>query len=827
MKQNYFIRCLLSLVLLVTGTSAWAEEETVDFSQQGYTDTQKITSTSGVNVNVTFTNGSTATAYYNNGTAIRIYGGGSFTVSSATKKISKIAMVFSGTNAPGSNGALTVSSGTYDTASNTWTAESSVGVSDVSFSRASGSGHWRLQKIVVTFAADASKTPTTTAFEAGAQSTYDVGLTESFTAPKATVDSGGAVAYSSSNTSVATVDASTGDVTLVGAGTTTITASYAGDDTYGGSSASYTLNVFNSYADLQSANAAATSTATKSIITLTNAIVTGVNGSNAYISDGEFGLLIYSSGHGLNAGEVLNGKIVGDLTLYKGAPEIANIDLSNVTKTTGTLTASETTIDAISAANIGRYVLVKDLLYNQAASTFTNGTNSITYYNGLASSVTLVDGKVYNVTGVVGLFNNLQLLPVSVEEVINVMVPELTTATEPKTSLVVGTPDSYVVNYNGDGEVTVESSAAEVATATYDAVTKTVTITPLASGTTTITLGATAGATYSSPVPVTYNLVVANVGEETVVFSYNESGILGEGTQGNTVGGFSVTKGNATLDFDNAYGNTSYLQVYGSSQIKVSAAEGYIVKSVNLNATTAAYLKTWKDQDGADVAVSDNEATWTGALPYMSLVNQSSSQARLYTITVNLQKLDEVGTVTITAAGKGTYAPTQNVVVGDGTVTKYITGTASNGTTLVEADAEVVKSGEGVLLSGTPGEYKVYSHSLLSPAGNADNKLVGCASDTSVPTGSYVLQNLNEKTAFYLVAAEAPITCPAGKAYLKLASGAKALYFYGDDATAIDGIAGNAQADAQEVYTIGGVKVDAGKLTKGVYVVNGRKVIVK
>lgn len=51
------------------------------------------------------------------------------------------------------------------------------------------------------------------------------------------------VTYASSNTDVATVDASTGAVTLVAKGTTTITASFAGNDYYNPGSASYTLTV--------------------------------------------------------------------------------------------------------------------------------------------------------------------------------------------------------------------------------------------------------------------------------------------------------------------------------------------------------------------------------------------------------------------------------------------------------------------------------------------------------------------------------------------------------------------------------------------------------
>ena len=67
---------------------------------------------------------------------------------------------------------------------------------------------------------------------------------ESFTEPTLTTDpSGLTVTYSSSDTGVATVDANTGAVTLVAAGTTTITATFAGNDSYNEGSASYTLTV--------------------------------------------------------------------------------------------------------------------------------------------------------------------------------------------------------------------------------------------------------------------------------------------------------------------------------------------------------------------------------------------------------------------------------------------------------------------------------------------------------------------------------------------------------------------------------------------------------
>lgn len=73
-----------------------------------------------------------------------------------------------------------------------------------------------------------------------AQESYSATLGETFTSP-ATVDDWTVTPTASSNMSVATI--SEGQITLVGVGTTTITVTYAGDDNYNSTSASYQLVV--------------------------------------------------------------------------------------------------------------------------------------------------------------------------------------------------------------------------------------------------------------------------------------------------------------------------------------------------------------------------------------------------------------------------------------------------------------------------------------------------------------------------------------------------------------------------------------------------------
>lgn len=74
-------------------------------------------------------------------------------------------------------------------------------------------------------------------------SEYSAELGKTFESPKATSLSSGAITYTSSNTKVASVDATTGEVAIKFVGTAEITATVAGDGVYKAADAVYTLTV--------------------------------------------------------------------------------------------------------------------------------------------------------------------------------------------------------------------------------------------------------------------------------------------------------------------------------------------------------------------------------------------------------------------------------------------------------------------------------------------------------------------------------------------------------------------------------------------------------
>lgn len=141
------------LTALLTFAVSWAGTETITFSEQGYTNQQAITTVNGSNFTLTFDKGSNSNApkYYTSGTAIRVYGGNSMTVTS-TKTITNVEITFG--DSDGSND-ITANVGSYS--DGTWTGSAT----SVKFTVGGTSGNRRFSAVTVTYS-DGGTTPTET-----------------------------------------------------------------------------------------------------------------------------------------------------------------------------------------------------------------------------------------------------------------------------------------------------------------------------------------------------------------------------------------------------------------------------------------------------------------------------------------------------------------------------------------------------------------------------------------------------------------------------------------------------------------------------------------
>lgn len=178
--------------------------------------------------------------------------------------------------------------------------------------------------------------------------------------------------------------------------------------------------------------------------------------------------------------------------------------------------------------------------------------------------------------------------------------------------------------------------------------------------------------------------------------------------------------------------------------------------------------------------------------------------------------------VTVSSAGYATYAPTMSVTIPDGVEVYAVALNGSNITTTLLDASTVLGYGQGYLLKAAEGTYAFVS--TTDEATTVENNDMKAATSDVTATGTqYALANKSAGVGFYEVNTD--VVIPAGKAYLEYSGelgSAKAYYLLGE-ATAISTIATDAKTS--DCYNLQGQKVS--KPVKGLYIVGGRKVVVR
>ena len=261
--------------------------------------------------------------------------------------------------------------------------------------------------------------------------TYDAEVGVEFKAAKLQNPNNLTVAYSSENTAIATVDAATGVVTPLAAGTVKITAKSEATTEYNAGEASYTLNVVkvnraNSLAEFIAMGKELGNNA--EIVINFDMTVTYANAANTYVTDGEtFGLIFKNKAteNLAEAGQVLKAGWKGTLTVYQEVlPEIIPVSDPTIDGT-AEFTPQNYTLADITDEMVNEVVLIKGVEFATAtpgssatgtALNFTgtqNGTEGA-FYNKF--KIASVDAGTYNVIAVVNLFNLtgkvLQIYPI-------------------------------------------------------------------------------------------------------------------------------------------------------------------------------------------------------------------------------------------------------------------------------------------------------------------------------------------------------------------------------------------------------------------------------
>ena len=625
---------------------------------------------------------------------------------------------------------------------------------------------------------------------------------ETFTAPTlSTVDGfNGTITYTSSNTNVATIDEETGAVTLVGVGTTTITASFDGDDTYKSDEASYTLTVKNNF-------------------TITDGEFDFTQGEN-YGSGYEASTVKVQSGTwtAVNVNMALAGRNcwyeASDLRLYAESGSSA----------AGTMTFT------VPEGNIITAIVFEGSAVNPispSSGSYKEGT-----WSGTAESLTFTATNTAKITKItvtygVGTVKEDVTMEFSATSATATLGEDFTAPT------LTTTPSGLDVTYS--------SSDENVATVAADG-----TVTLVAAGTTKITASFAGNETYNAG-EASYTLTVKEKEAEKTLVTVDADGNVTFDLTDNAWG--FPTSGGTT---EETYTNSGYsIKVYAPNEFKF-VSQGYLffgksgayltlpafdfdVDKIDVVGRNGASGSTKQNIYVGDNAVSTETTGVTETNTY-EIAKDYQTAGTIYTIKVCSAHNDQITSIKVykkqAAPANITLSPAKEYTTltsayaldfsaVDGLAAYIVKEEDVTATSVKLTQVRKVPANTGLVLqkTGTARDYVVPTFDGTDADDVSLNKMAGSATNTTAiaENAGYIL-----KDGKFSPSAEG--TLAAGKAYLAVSvlAGAKDLNIVFGEGTGINNVNVN-ENESGKIFNLAGQQMKSA--VKGVYIKNGKKYI--
>ena len=791
------LRSFLTLLLLVVWVSGFAQDtETIDFSSAGYSNAQRISKFQGKNVTLTFTanGGNAVPTYYVSGKAIRMYDKNILNISS-TKTIVGIDFELSQGNLKQS----CFNSGTYKGTTNKWSGEAT----NIKITNNTGA-QVRFKKLIITYKATSSN-PTLTFSET--EKTVYKGAESEFTMPTLVlkdkdgkeVTSGVEYLYEVTDADpegCLDVDMTTGKVNFKKLGTANIKVTTSTTDT-----GSELNNLTASFKLTYMKDPAA-----KDKLFFAEAEKT------VYVGQTE-------GFDGLSATQYdAKGAIVTpDDILYEATPT-GVVDIDKATgKITNWLKTGTVTIKATSMYGDDIYEASYVLNYKKIATTLTLSKTSVTVNLGES--------------------------------------PELPTCTLKAGDEVLTKPLSYIIS--PDGIANIDSSTGE--------------LTLISVGKATVGVSFDGDETYESSNVATYDLTVVDPNALEVTFDFSKpadygyvSPATGNGTE---IGvGKSIVSGNVSLTvtkessnaksrFWNSNGEITY-RIYEGTINTVSVPQGYVITAISItdnNNGKSKLITIGENKDNSDWTGSAQSVIITGTgkavletmtVAYSKLpsIDLDESQDNAETISGNADKTVNVKlTRTLKADVWNTFCVPFDVTVAgsplEGATIKQIASVTEKDdgavinfkdapATLEAGKAYLVRTATAIV-NPTFNGVTVKNVDPTNCSGNENYQLIGIYSPLNIDASLYgKVFGINNQDKLAKVMKDTSIK--GMRAYFLLANSATAAKLnFGGEITGIDAVDNGEAVMTGKVYNLNGQYVGNSLegLKKGVYVVNGKKVL--
>ena len=645
-------------LLCAVVSSAWGQE-TITFSENGYTNGETISTVEGSNFTITFNKGTSSNApkYYTTGSAIRVYGGNTFIVSSTTKTIEKIELTFS--SGEGSN-EITTDDGDYQNGS--WTGSSE----EITFTIGGTSGHRRISAITVTFNEGSSSTVPAPTFDPPAGLFFE----KNFGVSIKCEDESATIYYTTDgSTPNENSDIFSGNVITVRENITIKAIAIDSD----GNKSSVATAVYTIIDQEPLANLGELTKLTKDeegnyYVELSDAVVTYTNGNYAYIEDETGAIVLYKSGHGLKTGQSITGIAKVAFQLRNKNPQITNIDLFNYEIGETVPEPYEIAAESWEADfnyTLNQYYKVTGAKITQSNNKYyiTLGGESVQLYGqGSASTIQVGDLRdTYTIVGFPTLYNSTKELQIFVQPVAEGTV-------EPLKDPALAFEEDRVIAYLSDEavmpalsndygvEVTYTSSNTDVATIDSEG-----SITLVGTGSTVITASYEEDDEYYAS-SATFTLIVKNKVEYAEGEFFHETFDAFEGTGGRdnrfkgepNESNFAGAKFDLALT-DEVWAFASDAKIYGankSARLGNSSTNGVITTRIielTGDGTLTFSAAGWGDGSNK-LTVSAEGATLTSESGKAE-ITLSNGEWVAYTYAIS----DAQGEITLTFSGKRAF----------------------------------------------------------------------------------------------------------------------------------------------------------------------------
>lgn len=257
----------------------------------------------------------------------------------------------------------------------------------------------------------------------------------------------------------------------------------------------------------------------------------------------------------------------------------------------------------------------------------------------------------------------------------------------------------------------------------------------------------------------------------------------------------------------------------GVIKIKTSVAGSIQVVYSNTGGSNNNRWPTINGQTFGDEAVGTAETTAnTPVLPAGEIEIGSTGALRWYSITFTPADAPTI-TAEITDAGYATFSSLFEVEIPDGVEAYYASASDGSTVTMTSIDGGVIPAGTGVVLKGEPGSYTMAVSNTGATLDGTNLLKANIADRTPGEAEYYTLAagpKFSKSTGGVLAAGKAYLVIPGGSARIVTMT-------FDGETTGISELKSVAEEGA--LYNLSGARVS--KPTKGLYIQNGKKLIVK